>query len=68
MKTKYRVVKKYGECFFPQVKGILFWGPIDATRRCWPTLEMALIEIEEHKRIFSKDSKRAEVVWEESNE
>jgi hypothetical protein len=58
--VKYRVVKEYG-LFYPQTKGWFVWWSTSEPTSAYHTLEEAIVDIEEHKRIFTK--KKTNVVW-----
>ena len=60
--VKYRVVKQAGSMlYYPEMKQLWWWKSIDYEETGFRTLEEALENIEQHKRIFSKKPK--EVVW-----
>lgn len=58
---KYRVIKEYG-LFYPQMKHFFWWKSTTDPVSSYRTLEEALQDIEQHKRIFSK-IRKVDVVW-----
>lgn len=58
---KYRVIKEYG-LFYPQMKHFFWWQSTTDPVSSYHTLEEALQDIEQHKRIFSK-IRKVDVVW-----
>ena len=61
---RYRVIREYG-LFYPQVRQFGFWwhSTTDPEAICC-TLDEALEDIEQHKKVFSKGAKKKTVVWE----
>ena len=53
-KPRYRIVHERGE-YYPEVKGLLFWGPVSVNFRGvrfgWGTREQALRAIAYHKEL-----------------
>lgn len=58
---KYRIIKEYG-LYYPQVKKLFCWGSTSYPTSSYHTLDDALQDVEEHKRIFSKINK-TDIVW-----
>lgn len=66
--TKYRVINKYNEFWPQQLRFRCWWSAIDWQTTSFSSLEEALEDIEDHKRVFSKEFNKGVVVWDEENE
>lgn len=58
---KYRIIKEYG-LYYPQQKRMFWWQSTSYPISAYHTVEEAIEDIEEHKRIFSK-IRKIDVVW-----
>lgn len=62
---KYRIVKEYN-LFYPQRKLFFWWQATEEPNYGYATENEALGAVQQHNRLFGKDSRKKNVVWEGS--
>lgn len=59
---KYRIIKKYG-LYYPQRKLLWWWTEVEDPNYGYCSESDALDSIQNHNKLFGKDSGKEDVVW-----
>ena len=59
---KYRIIREYG-LYYPQKKFIFWWVATEEPNNGYHTEVEAFSAVQQHNKMFGKDSKKKDIVW-----